>query len=393
MKRAIGVLIVVFVISSCEIKLFEVNPKNKTSLDLIAYYNPSDAQSYGTSPGLVKLSYKRGKLTTSTVSNLYPPSNLFDNAVIRNERIALGLHNDFKQDYSAMGASFLIDNPSSDYLPLIPPTADDDYAFFVPSSPKISENGFVFYISATNDKNYGDQYTPNLVRFDPSSNTYKSAVSPHAFARSQPEIGSDTEGGLLLNLFYPGKNGRYVYGQLVGMGVDWGVYHEDFKVLYRYDFETDSYSRIASGQAWVTLIGMTADSQHLFYRNWDGTNNTLYTYNTSTEKITAKQNLYQYPFWRNPVSWNSNGFCDGGDGSTTTNLIYVDVVNDVSTTVATLYNRPRRAQFSPDGSSIVFYLEDTNENYLCQTSDLTASATIDTIGSFSKEIVDFLVVE
>lgn len=383
------ITLVLLLVISCYPK--DDNVPGSSSAEFIGFYSPNLDQVAGGSPGLVMFSQIDGNTQYNFKYSFYPYENLYKNSVVRNNRMAIGLHNDFKQDYSLMGSSFGLDDADQYYLPLIPPDEEDDYSTFDVASPKLSDNGFVFYISATHDKNYADQYRPNLVRYNLETDYYESASAPHSFTLAQPEKKGDTEGGLFDKYFVAGADGRYVYGTLIANGVDFGVYHEDYKFIFRYDFENGEYTRIGDGHSWVTLYGMTSDGKYLVYKSWNGTENKMYIYNTQSGTI-AERPYYFDEVRRNPASWNDKGFCIGGDKYTSSKIYYCNVVDDDYPIVVELGDRARITQFSPNGDFIYFCIYGADENYMCKTSGLETGSTIDTLFAYSKEIIDYLVI-
>ena len=129
------------------------------------------------------------------------------------------------------------------------------------------------------------------------------------------------------------------------------------------------------------------------YWDYDGSKNHFKIYNTSSGTVETRE-YYNTDTRLNAASWNQKGFVTGGDGSTTTRLAYHNIVDNEYVVIADFsQNRPRNSQFSPDGDFVYFCFYGETENYFCKTADLSAGSEIDTLYSYSKEIVDWLVVK
>ncbi|MCF8358871.1 MAG: hypothetical protein K9H26_08945 [Prolixibacteraceae bacterium] len=388
MKTSVKLLFIALAFSllySC--KPDEPNNNLSSNAQFIGLYNPGETQLLGSNACMVVMSEKNGNVEYGSTYDSYPYDyKLEDCCVIKNNKMVIGLHSDFNEGPSRTGEFYDFDEGYVYSLPYIIPEEEDDYGSVEASSVTMSENGYVFYISATRDTRYADQYTPHLMRFDPESEELKVADLPHAFTLAQPEKGGDTEVGLFDNRLFPSSDGKYVYGRIEASGVDGGVFHSDYTFIFRYDFETDQYLRIADGHRSVVIYGMTANGVNLLFKSWDGTENKMFIYNTLTEGIE------QRPFWaheylKNPSSWNNYGYLrDGGY-----RISYANVVDEKWVDVVQISGKASNIQFSKDKDFIYFSMSGVNENYMCKSSGLQAESTVDTLFSYSKEIMSWLV--
>lgn len=262
------------------------------------------------------------------------------------------------------------------------------YAYFDLASPKVSESGHIFYLSASNDKDYHDQYRASLVRYNPKTKELLQAIDPTGFVKAQPEKGWDTEAGQFKNQFYPSKDGRYVYGVVDAFGVDGGAIHWDYRILFKYDFEKEQYTRMGDAEDRnVTIMGITADRNEVAYIS--SVSNVFHRklVNTSSNMV-RKTTISGGQSYANTSRWNNNGYCSGETNNT---IGIYDMISNTKHDIKTK-SRPYFAQFSVDGSRVYFMIQSTAAKYLCRTSDLTAEATIDTLCTLPQSVNEFVVV-
>ena len=262
-------------------------------------------------------------------------------------------------------------------LPMVTPSEDSDYSYFLSSTSKVSDNDLILYLSATDDKNYGDEYRPYLIRYNTADNTHKVASSPENFVLNQPEKGDDTETGQFRRYVCISPNGRYAYGVLEAYGVS-GNIHWDYEILFQYDFETEKYNRLGEeGDADVSFYGMTRDGKYLIYAN----NHVKKLYNTETEEVSEID--FRPSHSLSPIEINDNGFCDDG----TTGIYYWDFLNNQEIKVIHTYNT-ENAQFTNAGDAILFTLEGSDTNYICISEDLAEDTNWDTLAAVPEEFKD-----
>ena len=354
------------------------------NVQFLAYYKPDTKNATGDEKSIYLVTVKDGELTYSKFLNAYPATNMTDNCDINNNVMVLGLN---PSAFNNNGVYMSLDDDNAYYLPLVEPVqGSNDYAYFQTTTADVADNGVIIYSSATNDLSYGDQYKFFLLRFNPSDNTYDIAESPNSFVLGQPEVGDDTEVGLIQRTLFASPDGKYAYGQVDGYGIDGGSYHYDYEILFRYDFEQKTYTRLGdANDNDVTIKAMTSDRRYILYSN-HGTYKflDLQTGNITTtdmNTMNVKKN-----------SWGKNGCCVT---STNGNLYYKDFVNNKEIIVCqtTGYGWARNAMFSKNESKIYFMKDGSKENYLCVTSGVTEGSTYDTIGALPTAIYDLIMVK
>jgi hypothetical protein len=382
----LAVLFVACIVVSCETEDDLGNGDDSNSIEnmsLIAFYEPDDLYAMGDQKQLAKLEVDNGELSFSSFESVYPEGdNFYKNADLSGDFLALALHNDFDDGYSSLGVCINIATKDIFNLPLVAPQQDSDYAYFQSGTARVSENGYVVYSSATNDKHYGDEYRPYLIRYNTQTNEYQLAISPENFVLSQPEKGSDTETGQFNRTLYISPDGRYVYGVLEAYGVS-GNIHWDYDILYQYDFENEEYMRLGEeGDDDVSIVGLTADGKKVVYMN-DGETK---IHDISTGLVTQRD-LY-FGGSSIPKQWNNDGLCR----SATTGIYYDDFVNDAEIKVLNEYGTGN-VFFSENGQNIYFTMDGSETNYFCRTQGLLENSLYDTICALPKEFVDVFVLE
>ena len=382
MKRTYLILfLATFLLMNCDSSTKSKN-KDGESLSFLTYYYPGNDLLLGNEKQLVLLEIEDGEVNYSSFMNIYPYGhNFFESADINNNSFAMGLHSDFNEGYSVKGVFVDIVTKTQYNLPTVGASEDSDYPYFQGQTAKVSDNGFVLYLSATNDKYYGDEYRPYLIRFDPKTNEHKVAISPNSFVLSQPEKGGDTEAGLINRNVFISPNGRYAYGHINAYGVS-GNIHWDYEILFQYDFETDQYERLGEdGENHVAFHGLTNDGKNIIYSS----SYVKKIYNLDTKTSTTTE-LYIPGFTAAQI--NNYGVCDDG----TTGIYYYNYLNNNTVHVIDTY-RPKFVHFNDEGNSIFFTLEGTENNYICKTQDLQENTTWDTLATVSKEIYGTMVIK
>lgn len=356
---------------------------------LLLNYNSSNALGPGAYISLLEI--KNGAPVITKLNDFYPLANLNSNVDITKNRAVMGLHSDFNTDGSSrrtVGVWFDVPSTSTSELPLLP-AGTGRYAYFGSATGKVSENGNIFYLSCSNDASYHDQYRAALVRYNPSSSVLEQAQHPDAFILAQPERGWDTETGQYKGDFYPSPDGRYVYGVIEAFGVDGGSLHWDYEILFKYDFQTQTYTRLGDAEdSHVLILGITSDRTQVFYNSQIGSVSKKKIVNTATN-TTKPVTITGGQGYKNTSRWNANGYCSGETNRT---IGVYDVINDSKHNVTTQAD-PNYAQFSSGGDAIYFMLKSSQNNYLCKTSNTSASAKIDTVCTLSKSIYEFMVVK
>lgn len=340
---------------------------------------------------LSQLTVKKGEPQFERLNEIYPASNLNTNVDISNDRVVIGLHTDFNVPGTVRqtnGAWFDIATRNWEQLPLLAP-GKDRYNYFNVVTGKVSESGHIFYLSSSNVISYHDQYLASLVRYNPKTKELLQATDPSGFAKSQPEKGWDTEAAQFKYQFYPSNDGRYVYGVVDAFGVDGGMLHWDYKILFKYDFNTDTYTRLGDSEDRdVIILGITADKNYVAYTSLISNKYYNKLVNTATNVVTT-HSIQGGQGFANTSRWNNTGYCSGETNNT---IGIYNLVGNTSHNIKTT-SRPYYAQFGADGNTIYFMYESGAKKYLCKTSEITASATIDTVCILSADVIDFIVIK
>lgn len=387
----IGIIFIgIMLLSSCAIDEPLNNKKDSEPKFLLLNYSDNNKLETGAYISLLEI--KKGDAEVTPLDEIFPNNSLSANADIKNNRVVMGLHSSFNTEGKSrrsVGIWFDILATSWYELPLLPSGSENRYTYFDVATGKVSESGYIFYLSSSNDISYNDQYRASLVRYNPDNDVLEQADHPEAFVLEQPEVGGDTETGQFKRDFYPSSDGRYVYGVIEAFGVSGGAYHWDFEILFKYDFQLNRYTRIGDSEdKHVTIIGMNSSRTELCYTSKIDGSYVRKFVNTETNNvkdvtITGGQNLY------NTSRWNSNGYCSGETNNT---IGVYDLMTDSKHNIHTP-SRPYHAQFGPNGDNIYFMMMSTTGSYLCKTSDITESATIDTICALSTTVNEFLIVK
>jgi len=359
------------------------NNSNIENVDFLAYYKPNSENVLGTEKLIALISVRNGELSYSAYLNVYPQTSMIANCDINDNTLVIGLNS---ADFENKGAYLVLDQESAYYLPLIEPEQTSDYAYYQPTTGDVSDNGYIIFSEATNDISYGDEYNPYLLRFNPSDNTYQVAPDITPFTLAQPEVGSDTEKGIISRNIFASPDGRYAYGYVDAMGTEGGGIHWDYNILYKYDFETQQYTRLGdANDDDASIIAMTSDRRYIIYSNHSDTKvldletgNITYT---DMNTVNVQKN-----------AWGPNGCCVGTSNS---DLYYKDFVNNTEYVVCSSsgYGWIYNTMFSANNDKIYFLLEGTDANFLCVTSGITEGSTYDTIGSVPLEMHDMIMVK
>ncbi|MFP4547023.1 MAG: hypothetical protein ACLFQM_02750 [Fidelibacterota bacterium] len=378
MKRLSIILITVLVLLvHCDKSSTKSENDKDKSVQFLAFYEPGEEQLLGENKQIAQLSIANNECNYSSFLNIYPYRNNFlTNSANNSSILAMGLHSDFNDDRSTRGVAVNISDKSQDYLPLVQPSEDSDYPYFLSQSVRVSDNGMVLYMTATNDKSYGDEYRPFLIRYNPETKEHQVAASPESFVLNQPEKGDDTETGQIDRAIAISPDGRYAYGVIEAYGVS-GNIHWDYEILFQYDFETEQYKRLGDeDDSDASFIALTRDGKYIIYSN----RSERKIYNLQTETTTVVSISGYGPI---PIQMNNYGFCD----NSTTGIYYYNYVQNETVKVIHSYYTSN-AQFSEDQESIYFTIRGSEENYLCKSIDLLEDTEWDTLAAIPKEFSD-----
>ena len=145
------------------------------------------------------------------------------------------------------------------------PSAPEDFYYSVPRSiaPRVLIDGQIAYRVKLETVNvYDDYHIGMLAIFDPKSGELEVSGDPSAFVLSQPEKGSDTEGGSMGGSFVVSPDGKYAYCKVYGYGTNWGTYHVDYNFIVKYSIGNQGlYERLVQLEA--TPTAATGDGNYL----------------------------------------------------------------------------------------------------------------------------------
>ena len=388
LKNLIYLIVTTLLLSSCT--SFGGGDKNGSDAQfLVLQTNNENKIANGASLSLMEV--KKGEAKYTTLNAYYPHSDLRNNVDIAKQRVAMGLHRDFNNDGSSRrtnGGWFDIEAPTCEIPPLLP-SGKGRYSYFDVSSAKVSDSGHIFYLSASNDADYYDQYRASLVRYNPATDKLETALNPDGFIISQPEKGWDTEASLFKSQFYPSADGRYVYGMLSAFGLDFGSYHYDYEILFKYDFDTETYTRLGDAEdKHVIILGATSDKNYVAYSTSVNKTYLRKIVNVSTNK-TSTCTITGGQAYSNTSRWNKTGYCSGETNNT---IGVYNLVSDTFTKINTPA-RPEYAQFSSGGDFLYFMIESATGKFLLKTSDLTETTKIDTVCTLQSSVYEYMVIK
>lgn len=354
---------------------------NNEELSFLAYHYPGSEKLLGENYLIAKLVVKNGEITYSSFLDVYPGNSIINDCDINNNVFAMGL---FFRDFDYQGIYMNLDESNYQYLPRVEPSDERHWSWFVTGTENVSNNGYIVYLSGTGHVSYSDANENILMRYNPSNDKTDIAISPNSFAVGQPEKGDDTEAGAIGTNIFCSPDGKYAYGRIRAWGVDGGVNHYDYEILFKYDFDAQKYTRLGdTDDNDVEIKAMGSDRTWILYSN-DGEYKLL---NLTTNNITYTD-MHTINIKRN--SWNNYGACVG---STAGNIWYKDFVNNQEILVCHPGGKTYNAMFSKDGGKIYFILYDYENQYLCVTENLTENCNYDTLGTIPNEIHDMIMIK
>jgi len=380
-KASIIVLSLLFLFiffTGCD--LDNLKPNDEKNVEFLALYVPYPDKPLGDKKKVMKLSVKDGVIDYSTFSDAYPSySQFISSGDLKGGILTLGLES---KSFESQGMYQILTEDEYHYLPLFPPEKDYRTSFFSESTPTLSENGFVLYISVTYDKGYGDNYKYFLTRYNTKDNTHQFAISPEKFALGQPEKGSDTETAFVKSNVFLSTDGNYAYGSIRAWGVDFGQVHIDYEILFSYSFDTQEYKRLGDED---DSVGMTNDRKWIVYNNFYK----LKKVNIETGEVSFISQDINFGNVREN-SWSNRGACVGGSSG---NLYNKDIIADEEVIVCHVNNHPINTMFSKDEQHIYFTVDDGEKKYLCVTDGVGANSSYDTLGTYPMELYDLMLIK
>jgi hypothetical protein len=380
MNLGLAFIFCMLILAGCDEDDVSLNESN--NVDFLALYKPGSEQILGADKLVAKLSLQNGELSYSSFLDVYPGTSMTTDCAINNNKMAMGL---FWRDFDNQGIFMEMDNKNYEHLPLASPKNDNYYSYFDGRTQNVSENGFVIYISGTNNKSYGDEARRHLMRYNLVSGELISIPSPVAFALGQPEKGNDTDFAQFNKNIFASKDGRYAYGHIEAFGTEGGSLHWDYEFLFQYDFENMEFSRLGDpDDSDVSIYAMTSDRKYIIYAN----NGVMKMLNVESGVVSLpdpSMNLVNVQ----KSNWNNYGACVG-----TTNgyVVYKDFVSNKEIDVCDVSGRVKNTMFSKSGDRIYFVI-DSDEKYLCLTEGLTENSPYDTLCIVPQEFYDFILIK
>jgi hypothetical protein len=380
MKSFLALVMILLMFANCS----EDDEENRDSknVEFLAYYKPGSDQILGEDKLVAKLSLNNGELLYSSFLDVYPGNWMAVDCAINNGKMAMGL---FWRDFDNQGIYMNLDDADYKNLPLATPKDENYYAFFKTRTQNVSDNGYVIYLSGTDNIHYGDEGRGNLMRYDPENDDVILIPDPVGFALGQPEKGGDTDFAKYNTNIFASTDGRYAYGHIEAYGTDWGVLHWDYEFLFQYDFEDMEFTRLGDeDDSDVSIYAMTSDRKYIIYSN-SGVMKMLDVETGNVSLPNPDMNLVNV----NKNNWNKYGACVGTSNGY---LMYKDFVNDTEIAVCDVSGDVQTAMFSKSGDRIYFII-DSDQRYLCLTEDLTADSPYDTLCVVPAEFYDFVLIK
>ena len=248
-------------------------------------------------------------------------------------------------------------------------------------SVRIGKSGHVFYVAMSKYYPGGWHEEPRyrIIRLDPETGDYDVSPLISAWTLSQPEINADRYGLASISDLFPSACGRYVYGRTAAWGISGGSLIASSALLFRYDFNSEQYSRVEEVPYDITLYYITADDRYIVYRNRSERSN--YRYDTQTGRVTQIREASIGFSYQTMV--NNNGGIGGA--YPLRQLWHGDAVTDHTFRIS-VPNHPDRPVFSADGTQVYFRYWNCESNYLLRLSDLTEEATVDTVAALPDHV-------
>lgn len=354
-------------------------PIIESSTDFLFLYRPTDINQ-SKSIQVVSIN-STDQLSTELIEDgIYPPNryggspNYIADIDAYGDIYAMSLHQDFNLD-GKQGIAGSLSSKTYTYLPLVYSSRSSIYSYFEESSQKVTESGHIFYIAATDNRYYGDEYNGYYMRYNLETNSSDQAISCKSFILDQPEKGADTETCLIKNHYVPSVDGKKIYSAMSGFGLEGNMYHYDYTILFEYDFENESYKRLGETEDTnVYLLGATSDVKNIIYNS----SNQVKVLNLDTNSVKVINNIIHHSEQASS-QWNNSGMIYASSVA----LYYCDYLNDKEITIVP--NRVTNAQFSKDGSSIYFRFYDDNERTLYKTDDLSENSNYSEVFKIPEE--------
>lgn len=323
---------------------------------------------------------KSGETTITNISEKIPDRYLsystFEHGTVRNGRFAyLADYSNF-EDESRYVLYFNLDEAYIYQCPIPKLYPEDNLIPWLRNvRVHIDNKGRIFYCIWYSVE-YGDLHCPTIIRYDPETDSYDYTRGANDFVASQPEIGSDTERGAFQEAFAISNDGTYAYAVIYGYGTSGGAYHQDYRFIVSYNFDTGEITRIDGGSTGgAQIYGINSDYSSLLY-SLGGQVKFRNLNSQSSNEVTV------YVPGTPHESYTTNGCLD----AKTTGIYFVDLAKDTETKIVQSYGTSS-PQFDDEGN-VIFILEGQENNYICKKIGLDelSSNQWDTIASIPPNV-------
>lgn len=272
-------------------------------------------------------------------------------------------------------------------LPTLNPCLDFGYdsgcgrfSFTQRNSVRIGKSGHVFYVAMSqyHSATWHEEPRYRIIRLDPQTGEYEVSPLISNWTLSQPEINANIYGLASIRDLLPSADGRHVYGITSAWGISGGNLIGSHALLFRYDFDTEEYSRVDEVPYNISLIGITADDRNILY--WDADFD-RYRYDTHTGQ-SIRLDEANPGFSYQTMMHNQGGI---GGAYPLRQLWHGNIIEDKIYKIP-VPNHPDKPVFSADGSQVYFRYRNSEINYLLRLNSLTEDATVDTVAILPPEV-------
>jgi hypothetical protein len=268
------------------------------------------------------------------------------------------------------------------------PQAEEKYYYSIPNAcPRVLPNGNIVYrVTHETDNIYDDYAKGMLAIYNPGNGNLELSGDPSGFVLSQPEQGSDTEGGSMDNSFVVDPDGEFVYCTLYGAGTDFGVYHEDYHFIVRYKVgDPGNYERLAQLDGRPTAV--SGDGKYLLVNAYEG----LMKIDLDS-KAMVKMDQYTHDFESGQIAsgsnrmfkvWRGSGLGEYTVGSSTE---WLHIIDGNEITNSSYRGLRHCGQYSADEEKIYFsgstdfYTNYASDLIIFETPRIELNETPDSIG-------------
>ncbi len=254
------------------------------------------------------------------------------------------------------------------------------HSFTQRNSVRIGKSGHIFYVAMSEYKAgmWHDEPRYRLVRLDPQSGDYQVAPLISSWTLDQPEINPDRYGlARISENIFPSSCGRYVYGRTHAWGISGGTLIASRGIMFRYDFDTEQYSRVNNVGYGFDIGYITADNNYLMYNDSEAaaaSRTKKLNMNTGTVSVLHEARHFS----GGQPSITNYGNVGAGSGYPLRLIGHQKIVADEVVDIP-VPDHTTSHTISSDGSYVYFRYRFGDKNFLLRTSDLTEEASVDTV--------------